>query len=298
MSDQTILITGGTGGIGYQSALALARSGARVIVTGRNRANGEAAVAALKQSSGNPNVELLLGDLSTQAGVRSLVDQFTQRVARLDVLINNAGLAESQRRLTVDGVEAMFAVNVIAPWLLTQRLMEPLKASGAGRVVNVTGGEVKGPIDLANLQAERSFAGLSTYSHTKLIMMAMMYEFAQRTKGVTINVCYPGQASTKMTQGVTREMLPGAMRWLFPLFKWMTRPDGGKSAAKAARSTVYLASSREVAGVTGQYFDTHCKQVEWPSAVLDQMIRQQAWAQVEQFSHMAAGTTSDSGKIA
>lgn len=282
MPDKTILITGGTGGIGYQSALALAQAGAQVIVTGRNRVSGEAAIAELKQSSGNPNVELLLGDLSTQAGVRSVVEQFTQKHARLDVLINNAGLAESERRLTADGIEANFAVNVMAPFLLTGRLMACLKASPAARVIAVTGGNHVAQIDLDNLQAERSFSGLTTYSHAKTIMMAVMYEYAVRThdSGLSINVCYPGQASTNMTRSVKPTMLPGAMRWLFPLFKWVTRPDGGKSAAKAARSTVYLASSPDVAGVTGQYFDTHCKQVAWPPAVQDGEIRAQVWARV------------------
>jgi len=114
-----------------------------------------------------------------------------------------------------------------------------------------------------NLQSEKSFDGLNTYSQTKLAMMALMYEFAQREKGVTINVCYPGQASTNMTRSVTPEMLPRAMRWMFPIFKLLVREDGGKSAAKAARSSVYLASSPEVEGVTGKYFDTNCKEAAW-----------------------------------
>lgn len=286
MSNKTILITGGTGGIGYQSALALARLGARVIVTGRNRTNGEAALVELKQASDNPQIDLLLSDLSTQAGVRSLAEQFKQKYERLDVLINNAGLVESQRRLTEDSVEADFAVNVITPFLLTQLLMERLKASPTARVVNVTGGEAKGLIDLNNLQAERSFTGLNTYSHTKLIMMAVMLEFAQRMQGtpVTINVCYPGQASTNMTRSVTPAMLPAAMRLMYPLFKWVTRPDGGKSAAKAARSTVYLASAPEVEGASGQYFNTNSKRVEWPPAVLDVEVRQELWATVQQLT--------------
>ena len=288
MQDKIILITGGTGGIGKQTTLTLAELGAQVIVTGRSQASGEAAISELKQLSGNQRVDLLLADLSTQAGIRSLAGQFKQKYERLDVLINNAGLAESQRRLTEDGVESDFAVNVITPFLLTHLLMGRLKSSPSARVVNLTGGEARGLIDLDNLQAERSFMGLNTYSHTKLIMMGMMYEFAQRVQGtnVTINVCYPGQASTNMTQSVTPEMAPGFMRLIWPLFKLATRPDGGQSAAKAARSSIYLASSAEVEGVNGKYFDTNSKIVAWPKAVLDQATRQHLWAIAEQLTQI------------
>ncbi len=289
MQNKTVLITGGTGGIGKQTALGLAKLGAQVIITGRSQASGETAVSELKQLSGNQRVDLLLADLSTQAGVRSLADQFKQKYERLDGLINNAGLAESQRRLTEDGVESDFAVNVITPFLLTHLLMDRLKSSSSVRVVNLTGGEAKGLIELDNLQAERSFMGLNTYSHAKLVMMAVMYEFAQRVQGtnVTINVCYPGQASTNMTRSVTPQMAPSILRLIWPLFKLMTRPDGGQSAAKAARSSVYLASSAEVEGANGKYFDTNSKMVDWPASVLDPATRQQLWTIAKQISHTA-----------
>jgi len=282
------LITGGTGGIGKQTALALAKMGAQVIVTGRSQASGEAAVAELIQLSGNPKIGLLLSDLSTQAGVRALAEQFKQEYGHLDVLINNAGLSEAQRRLTADGIEADFAVNVVAPFLLTQLLLDRLQASPSARVINLTGGQHPAAIELDNLQAERGFMGLTTYSHTKLIMMAVMVEFAQRMQGTntTINVCYPGQASTRMTQSVKPEMLPGLMRLMWPLFKLATRADGGKSAAKAARTSVYLASSAEVAGVNGEYFSPAGKVVDWPQPVLDQATRQRHWETLERLAAM------------
>jgi len=291
MHNQTIVITGGTGGIGKQTALALATLGAQVIITGRSQASGEAALSELKQRSGSQRVDLLLADLATQSGVRALADQFQQKYERLDVLINNAGLAAAQRRLTVDGVEADFAMNVITPFLLTHLFMDCLQTSPSARVITLTGGNHPATIDLENLQAERSFRGLQTYSHAKLIMMAVMYEFAQRVQGtnVTINVCYPGQASTNMTQSVTPEMLPGFMRIIWPLFKLATRADRGQSAAKAARCSVYLASSAGVEGVNGKYFDTQSKMVDWPQAVLDQATRQRLWAMTEQLSHLSYG---------
>ncbi len=279
MQDKTILITGGSGGIGKQTALALAKTGAQVIITGRSLSSGEAAVAEIIQSSANPKVALLLADLSTRAGVHSLVEQFNGNYDHLDVLINNAGLAESKRRLTADGVEADFAVNVVAPFLLTQLLMDRLKIRPGGRVISLTGGEARGRIELDNLQAERSFVGLTTYSHSKLVMMALMYEFALRTQvsGVTINVCYPGQASTTMTRSVTPEMLPVFLRIIWPLFKRMLKEDGGKTAAKASLSSIYLATSDVMKGRSAQYFDTRCHLTAWPQAVQDQAVRQKIW---------------------
>ena len=188
-------------------------------------------------------------------------------------------------------IEADLAVNVIAPFLLTNLLMERLRSSRSARVINVTGGEHPATIDLDNLQAERSFLGLRTYSHAKLIMMAVMYEFAQRVQGtsVCINVCYPGRASTNMTQSVTPQMAPFVLRLMWPLFKRMTRPDEGESAAKAARSAVYLASSAEVEGLNGTYVNSKSEVVEWPKAVLDQATRRHLWEMAEQLAHLTSG---------
>lgn len=291
MRDQIVLITGGTGGIGKQTAIALARMGAQVVVTGRDSARGEAGVLDIQRASGNYNVELLLADLSTQAGVRSLADQFKRRYPRLDVLINNAGLLEQERRITVDGLEADFAVNVIAPFLLTHLLLDVLKASAPSRVVNVSGGmSIWGKIDLDNLQAEKSFRGLETYSQTKTVMMALAYEFAKRLdgSGVTINVGFPGAASTAMTQALSPSALPPVMRLTWPVLKSMyMRDDGGKSAAKAAKSSVYLAASRDVDQITGQYFNTNSKPMEWPKDVHDERLRLELWERCANLAQVA-----------
>ncbi|MBI5824795.1 MAG: SDR family oxidoreductase [Chloroflexi bacterium] len=286
MQNKIVLITGATGGIGKQTALALAKMGAQVVITGRSKLSGEAAVAEIKQQSGNPKIDLLIGDLSAQINVRSLAEQFKVKFDRLDVLINNAGLTSSKKELTADGIESNFAVNVVAPFLLTHLLMDSLKASSSARVINLMGGDVPAKLDMDNLQSEHSFDGLNTYSQTKLAMMAVMYEFSQREKGVTINVCYPGQASTNMTRSVTPDMFPRAMRFIFPLYKFMTRADGDKSAAKASRSSVYLASSAEVEGVSGKYFDVNSKMAAWPAAVLNTVTRERLWSTVEQLSRL------------
>jgi NAD(P)-dependent dehydrogenase (short-subunit alcohol dehydrogenase family) len=288
LKDKLVVITGGTGGIGKQTAVTLAKMGARIIVTGRSQPSGEAAIAEIKQASGNSQIELLLADVSKQTHIHALVKQFKTKYERLDVLINNAGLAASTRQLTEDGIESNFAVNVVAPFLLTHLLMDSLKASPSARVINLMGGDVPAKLELDNLQAEHSFDGLKSYSQSKLAMMVVMYEFAQRIQGakITMNTCYPGQASTNMTRSVTPEMFPGMMRWIFPLFKWVTRPDGGKSAAKASQSSVYLASSVEVEGVTGKYYNPKCQATSFSPVALDSETRQRLWEIVERLANI------------
>ena len=283
MNNKIALITGATNGIGKQTAISLAKLDYQVIITERNKESGEKAVKEIQQLSGNSKIDLFLSDISTQAGIHSLANQLKQKYERLDVLINNAGLASPERELTQDGIESNFAVNVIAPFLLTRLLMDVLRLSFSARVVSVAGGKHPSKIELDNLQAERKFDGLNSYSHSKTIMMAVMYEFAQQTKGtnVTSNICYPGQASTTMTQSVTPEMLPKVMLFLFPLFKLAVRSDGSKSAEKASRSSVYLASSLDVEGISGKYFNSKCKDVNLPKVVLNQTTRTNLWEYVE-----------------
>lgn len=277
MRGKTVLITGGTGGIGRETAIGLAKLGARVVVTGRDRARGEAGAAAIRQASGGGQVELLLADLERLAEVRRLADLFIAGHERLDVLINNVGYLGPQRRLTAEGVEATFAVNVLAPLLLTELLLAPLKAAAPARVINVTGGMLTGDLDLGNLQSEKGYLGIRSYSHAKLAMMALAYEQARRLQGggVTLNVAYPGAAATAMTGGMTQAMVPLWMRLIWPLFGVLMR---NASPAKAARSSIYLASSPEAAGVSGAYYDTNSRPAAWPRPVLDRALRERLWA--------------------
>lgn len=290
MKDKVVLITGATSGIGKQTALALAKMGARVILVGRSEKSGTAAVGEITRLSENSKVDLLLADVSKQADIKALASHVKEKYDRLDVLINNAGLAAPKRQLTEDGVESNFAVNVVAPFLLTQLLLDALKNSPSARVITLMGGDVPSKLETDNLQSERNFDGLNSYSQSKLAMMLVMYEFSQQMQGssITMNCCYPGQASTNMTRSVTSEMLPKAMRWIFPLFRLMTRPDNGKSAAKAAQSSIFLATSDEVEGVTGKYFNTKCKETPMPNVVFDSEVRQKLWAQVHQLTGVPA----------
>lgn len=290
MKDKIVLITGATNGIGKQTARTLAKMGAQVIITGRNEKSGAEAVNEIKQVSGNSKVDLLLADVSKQADINILASQVKEKHTRLDVLINNAGLAAAKQQITGDGVESNFAVNVVAPFLLTQLLLDLLKNSPSARVITLMGGDVPAKLEIDNLQGERNFDGLNSYSQSKLAMMIVMYEFSQKLQGskITMNCCYPGQASTNMTRSVTPEMLPKAMRWMFPIFKLMTRPDNGKSAAKASQSSIYLASSVEVEGITGKYFNPKCKETAMPEIVFNPDVRQDLWAKINQITGVSA----------
>jgi NAD(P)-dependent dehydrogenase (short-subunit alcohol dehydrogenase family) len=282
MKNKIILITGATSGIGKQTAISLATAGATVIVTGRNQQNGEEAVKELKAVSKNDKIDLILADISTIAGVKSLVNEFKSKYNHLDILINNAGLAGNKYIKTIDGFEANFAVNVVAPYLLTTLLLDSLKAGNNARVITLTGGNLPSKIQLDNLQSEKSFNGLSTYSQTKMIMMCLMYEYSQRqlNSKISMNICYPGQASTGMTQNVTADMLPFLMRPLFPLFKLLVKPDNGQSAINASRSSVYLATSKDVDNKTGIYCNKNVQLKEMPKAVTNEYNRKYIWDKI------------------
>jgi len=274
-SPRIVVITGGTGGIGFQSALGIAKTGARVLVTGRNRERGEEAVQRLVDESGNDAIELVVGDLSSIAGVDTLADELLGRAERIDVLVNNAGYLGNALHTSADGLEMHFAVNVLAPRRLTRALLPALTAAGAARVLNVTGGDKPAAIDVDNLQAEKGFKGLMTYQHSKsaLESMSMTLSEALEPEGVTVNVVFPGRASTAMTGSMSLGALPGVMKLMYPLFRLMFADDGGKSAARAARSTIWGATTPELDGVTGRYFDTDMKEQKLHPTAYDPVVQ-------------------------
>jgi NAD(P)-dependent dehydrogenase (short-subunit alcohol dehydrogenase family) len=286
MHGKTILITGSTGGIGKETARALARLGARVVLVGRDDARAKAAAAELRADTGNDEVHALTADLTRRSDLHRLAAAVTARHATLDGLINNVGVTMARRELTEDGIEATFAANVIAPYTLTHLLLPALRAGNA-RIVNITGGVPRGRIDLDNLQGERSFVGLSHYNQTKLALMAMSYTFAERLTGTgtTLNVAYPGHAYTSMNQGLTTATYPAAARPIVPLLRLaMPVLYGHRAVVKASRSSVHLASSPQVADVHQTYFNTRSRPAPWPDAVLDQHNRDTIWTLCEQLA--------------
>jgi len=268
-SRRTVLITGGTGGIGLHSAIGIAKTGATIFVTGRNADRGQAACDTIAQASDNPRIQFVQGDVSSIRGIDALASAASSQIDTLDVLVNNAGYFGDQLRQSDDGLELHFAVNVLAPWRLTHALLPVLKAAPHARVINVSGGDKPGRVDPENLQAEKGFRGLMTYTHSKSVLEAMSMALAKdlESEGISVNVVFPGRASTAMTQSLTARALPGAMKLMYPFFRLFFRDDGGKSAANAARSTIWAATDSEIHRVTGAYFDTHSERQELhPSA--------------------------------
>lgn len=278
---QTVVITGGTGGIGRQTAISLAQKGMQVVITGRDRQRGDEGLRVVKEASGSSDVHLVLGDVSVQASLQTLAQELAQRFPRVDVLINNAGLLTTTRQTTVDGVEADFAVNVAAPYMLTHALL-PVLPRGA-RVINLTGGLPLGALDPGNLFAERDFEGLRTYSHAKRALEAMSLELARELepRGVAVVVVFPGAAATAMSAGITPGSIPWWMRLVWPIFSLvMQRDDGGKSAARASRSSVWAATHTDVGALSGRAFDANCKPMKLHASVLDAGNRAQVLAAV------------------
>lgn len=281
--ERTVVTTGGTGGIGFQSALGIARTGARVLVTGRDRGRGEAAVARLVDETANDRVELVIGDVSSIAGIDALAAALLARTERIDVLVNNAGYLGDELRSSDDGLEMHFAVNVLAPWRLTHALLPALKAAGAARVLNVTGGDKPAAVDVDNLQAEKGFKGLMTYTHSKSVLEAMSMALAREleTEGITVNVVFPGRASTAMTSSLSAKALPGALKLMLPFFRLLFREDGGKSATRAARSTIWAATTPDLEGVTGRYFDTDSDEQKLHPTGYDTQVQSRILAVIE-----------------
>jgi retinol dehydrogenase 14 len=259
MQNKIILITGSTDGIGRQTAVELAALGATVLVHGRNATRGKAAVEEIQTSTGNQKVDLLIADLASLKQVRELAAEIHCRYDRLDVLLNNAGVFMNERALTEDGFEMTYAVNHLAPFLLTNLLLDLLKKSAPSRVVNVSSvAHTRGRIDFENLQAEKSFGGYSAYALTKLANVLFTYQLAQQLEGtgVTSNCLHPGVIGTKLLRAGFN--MPGA------------------STADGAETLVHLASSEEVEHVTGRYFQNKISISSSP-VTYDETLQRQLW---------------------
>jgi NAD(P)-dependent dehydrogenase (short-subunit alcohol dehydrogenase family) len=273
MQGKVCLITGANSGIGKQTALGLAKMGATVVLVCRDQSRGEAAQAEIKAHSGNHSVDLLLADFASQASIRHLVEEVHARYPKLHVLVNNAGVSPRQRTLTVDGLEANFAVNHLAPFLLTQLLLDLLKASAPARIVFVASSLVR-PVDFEDLQAEKKYSAFGTYGQSKLAVFWDTFQFSQRLEGtgVTVNCLHPGVVNTRLARD-------------FPLpFRVMARLFF-ISAAKGAQTSIYLASSPEVEGITGNYF-IKCRLAPPPELAQDEASAKRLWHISEELTDM------------
>lgn len=253
MSDRKVcLITGATNGIGLATAIELARRNYSVYLHGRNTDKLAECVARVKAQAAHCDIHGLAADLSVLADVRDLASQFLDTGRPLDCLISNAGVTNTERRLTVDGFEEMFAVNHLAPFLLSNRLLDHMQAQTPARIVIVASGAhafVKG-INFDDPNYESGFASMKVYGHSKLANMLFTRELAKRleSSGVTANCCHPGAVATGLgtNNGWLGKVIMGTMK---PFFR---------TAERGAESSIYLADSSDVTQHSGTYF-YNCK---------------------------------------
>jgi NAD(P)-dependent dehydrogenase (short-subunit alcohol dehydrogenase family) len=270
MDGKIVLITGGTNGIGKATATGLARMGATVIITGRDQARGAAAIAEIKRASGNDAVDLLLADFASLAQVRQLAATVQSTYDRLDVLINNAGVWQTARTETVDGIETTFAVNHLAPFVLTNLLLPLLRRSAPARIVNVASiGHQYVSLDIDDLQGTRGYNQQHAYNQSKLANVLFTYELARRLDGtgVTANALNPGWVNTNMTHstGGIAAMINTLAR------PWQLTPERG------ALTSIFLTSSPVVDGVTGKYWDHKQRDTRTSNESYNHRIAQRLW---------------------
>ena len=248
MAGRTVLVTGGTGGIGKATAAGLAALGARVGVTGRDLTRSRAAAAEIAATSGNPAVDAFAADMSSQTQVRRLAREVLDTYPRLDVLVNNVGGFWASRRVTADGLEHTFALNHLAGFLLTDLLLDRLKASAPARIVTVSSGaHTSGTMNFDDLQRANGYSASRAYNQSKLANVMFTYQLARRLNGsgVTATVLHPGAVRTRFAAEDPSPM----WKVFLPLMRLFL-----KAPAKGAATSIYLASSPQVEGVTGTYF--------------------------------------------
>jgi retinol dehydrogenase 14 len=284
-SGKVVLITGATSGIGLEASVMLARLGMRVVMVGRNPGKITTRLEEVRGRSGSSMVESFLCDLASQAQVRSLARSFLEKFDRLDVLVNNAGTVYTRRTLTKDGVEATFAVNYLSVFLLTNLLLDALKASAPSRVANVSSsGHYAGTIDFDDLGYAHGYGIMRAYSRSKVAEVLFTRELARRLRGtsVTVNALHPGTVATSIW-----DRAPAFTRPFFAIAKRLAMI----SPAEGAKTIVYLATSPDVATVSGLYFEKN--QPKAPSRLgQDDGIARRLWEESARLVHLTAAPIS------
>jgi len=266
MRGKICMVTGASSGIGKATAVSLAAMGATVVAVCRDRHRGQSALDEIKAASHSTQPELMVADLSSQAQIRQLVANYKRTHDKLHVLINNAGVNRSIFAKTVDGIETTFAVNYLAYFLLTNLLLDVLKASAPARIVNVLGWQ--GQLNFDDLMAEGQYNGLRAYQQASAARALFTYELARRLDGT-------GETVNCLTPGFVRTNLGWDTKGFFKVFLAVMRPFM-LSPERGAETTVYLASAAEVEGTTGKYF-ARKKEKQPSSATQDRDAAQRLW---------------------
>ena len=280
MIGKICLVTGGTNGIGKATAQALAQMGATVVIVGRDAQKAAQVSKEIQAATGNQNVDWLLADLSSQQDIRRLAAEFKSKYSQLHVLINNAGGTFMTRQLSVDGIEMTFALNHLAYFLLTNLLLDTIKASAPARIISVSSdAHSGGKIEFDNLQGERSYSGIGPYGNSKLANILFTTELARRLEGtgVTVNVLHPGLVSTgfgKNNPGLIMKI----MGVVIPLI--------ARSPEKGAKTSIYLVSSPAVQNITGKYF-VDCKVTQPAPQAADSAVARKLWNVSAEMVHLA-----------
>ena len=272
LAGKVCIVTGSNSGIGKETAFALAEIGANVVMVVRNQEKGQKALEEIVTKTGNHSVSLMVCDMSSMASILGFASDLKKSYDHLDVLINNAGAEFVKRQLTAEGFEQTFAVDYLAPFLLTYELLDLLKASTPSRIINVSSGLAKnGKVDFYDLQNEKNYKGMQAYSNAKLMLMMFTYELSRRLTGtgVTVNVLMPGFVATNL--GKNSGSLRSAIMFT------MVRPMQ-ISAKKGAETTVYLASADEIKNVSGKCFAKKKEATTCP-VTYDVSVQERLWSE-------------------
>ena len=275
MKNKTVIVTGGNAGIGYETALGIAKLGATTYIISRDETKAKAAVEQLKAESHNLAIDYFIADFSSQKSVRQVAERIKQKLTVIDVLVNNAGGVYPSFALSEDGLEMTIATNHFGPFLLTNLLLPLIEKSSEGRIVNVSSrSHYRGKIDFESFTKEKGYFVMKAYEQSKLANVLFSAELAERlkSKNISVNSLHPGVVKTDIGKKGT----PAYIRWFWSMFTFL----GGISVEDGAKTSIYLASSDEVKNVTGKYFDL-CKIKEESGLAKDKNLAKQLWAETE-----------------
>ncbi len=279
LQNSVCMITGATSGIGQATAFKLAEMGAELFLVCRDQLKAELTAQSIVENTGNSRITLLIGDLSSQADIRRITLEFLSTQKPLTILINNAGVFNFNHKTTVEGIEEMFAVNHLAPFLLTNLLLPAMRPGSSARIINVASGAhslVKG-INFHDLNFNTGFKALKVYSHSKLANVLFSLELAKRLEGssITVNTVDPGEVSTGL----------GAQNgWIGKIFQLLMKPFL-QTSEKGARTSVFVSTSLELDGLSGKYF-RNCREKKPKPWAIDEDAAKKLWKASEELTNI------------